>query len=302
LLGKWSRWTEADRRALLAAGAGAGLATAFNAPIAAAVFVLEELVRRFEPRVAIAALSASAGAMAVARIFLGSAPDFQVPPMEPPGPGCVFLFALLGVVAGLAGAGYTQAILGALRLADRLPRAMLNWRAAAVGAGVAIVAWFAPSWVGGGEGLTQATLAGDIGMRTLPFLFAFRFLFGAVSYAAATPGGLFAPLLVLGAQTGVLFAALCPSSIRLLTHQEAFPLVGMAAFFVAVVGSPLTGIVLVAELSGSYNLFLQMLAAGAAALVVAKALGSPPIYDVLKIRTLDLEARRADSHQLHLIP
>jgi len=292
LLGKFRRLSEPDVRALVAAGAGAGLATAFNAPIAGAVFVLEEVVRRFEPRVAIAALAASAGAMGVARIFLGSNPDFQLPAMQPPGPGCVVLFALLGLVAGLAGAGYTKAILGTLQVADRLPGAISKWCLLIIGTGVAVVAWFAPSWVGGGEVLTQATLAGEIALRNLLLLFAIRFLFGAVSYAAGTPGGLFAPILVLGAQAGVLFAALCPARFCAAFPAAAFPLVGMAAFFVAVVGSPLTGIVLVAELSGGYNLFLPMLAASAAAMVVAKAVHSPPIYDVLKIRTLALEERR----------
>ena len=95
-----------DHVALLAACGGAGLATAFNAPIAGAVFVLEELIRRFDTRIAIAALGASCCAIAVARIFLGSAPDFQIEELPYSGLGSGLLFTGLGVLAGFAGMAY----------------------------------------------------------------------------------------------------------------------------------------------------------------------------------------------------
>ena len=100
---------------LLAAGAGAGLATAFNAPIAGAVFVLEELVRRFDTRIAIAALGASAGAIAVARLLLGPAPDFHVEPLAYAGISTLPLFVALGAVAGLVAMLYNGTLLGAIR-------------------------------------------------------------------------------------------------------------------------------------------------------------------------------------------
>src|SRR5207244_4454354 len=143
----------ADCRVLLAAGAGAGLATAFNAPIAGAVFVLEELVRRFEARIAIAALGASAAAIAVARAVLGDA-----------------------------------------------------------------------------DGITQRTLVGGETMPILALAFLLRFGLGPVSYAAATPGGLFAPILVLGAQLGLLCGIFCRLAFpNLELDPTAFTVVGMAA-------------------------------------------------------------------------
>jgi chloride channel protein, CIC family len=282
-----------DCRVLLAAGAGAGLATAFNAPIAGAVFVLEELVRRFETRIAIAALGASAGAIAAARVLLGQAPDFQVEPIPYPGFATVPIHLALGLVAGALGIAYNRTLLGTLAVADRLRRWPVELRAVLVGAGVGLLAWFAPDLVGGGEPITQRTLAGAGVPATLPLVFLVRFGLGAVSYAAATPGGLFAPMLVLGAQSGVLFGALCNLWLPgLAPHPAELGVIGMAAFFTAVVRAPVTGIILVIEMTGGFTLFLPMLSACFAAVLVPTLLGNEPIYESLRDRTLRGEERR----------
>ena len=287
LIGKKFRCDTADGIALAAAGAGAGLATAFNAPLAGAVFVLEELVRRFDTRIAIAALAASGAAIAVARVLLGEAPDFLLAPIAAPHLGAGFLFFLLGLVAGLVGVAYNRTLVGALAVADRLSRWPVELRAALVGAAVGVIAWFAPGWVGGGDALTQAALAGLAASATVPLIFALRFVLGAGSYAAGTPGGLFAPMLVLGAQLGLLFGSGCHLAWPALeVLPTAFAVVGMAAFFTSVVRAPLTGIILVAELTGNSTLLLPMLIACAAAMTIPTMLGNRPIYDTLKERML----------------
>ena len=281
LLGTRFRVAEADHTALLAAGGGAGLATAFNAPIAGAVFVLEELIRRFDTRIAIAALGASCCAIAVARMLLGSAPDFKVAALTYSGLGSGLLFAGLGTVAGFAGIAYNAAILGGLNLAVRI-RWRPEYRAAAVGAIVGLLAWVAPGLVGGGDAITQRTLSGVETLSLLPLFFGVRFVLGPLSYAAGTPGGLFAPMLVLGAQLGLLFALACRFALpHFGAPPAAFAVVGMAAFFTAVVRAPITGIVLVTELTAGFTLLIPMLWASFAAMVIPTLFESLPIYDSL---------------------
>ena len=288
LVGKLFRRNEDDCKTLLAAGAGAGLATAFNAPIAGAVFVLEELVRRFDTRITIATLGASAGAIAVARVLLGNTPDFHVEALPYPVFGTVPIHLALGLVAGFLGVAYNRVLLGTLAAAERLHRWPVELRAALVGAAVGMTAWFASDWVGGGDAITQRTLAGIESVAILPVIFLFRFGLGAVSYAARTPGGLFAPMLVLGSQSGLLFGILCHRWFPALAPDPtALAIVGMAAFFTAVVRAPLTGIILVIEMTASFTLLLPMLASCFAAMAVPTLLRDAPIYDSLRERTLE---------------
>ena len=287
LVGVVCRRNWPDSRVLLAAGAGAGLATAFGAPIAGAVFVLEELVRRFDTRITITTLGASAGAIAVARVLLGNGPDFHVALLPYPAFGTLPIYLALGVVAGFLGIVYNHTLLGTLAAVDRLRRWPAELRAALIGAVVGLLAWFAPTLVGGGDAITQRMLAGSEALAMVAIVFILRFGLGALSYAAGTPGGLFAPMLVLGSQSGLLFGTLCKDWFPgLAPHPTAFAVVGMAAFFTAVVRAPVTGIVLVAEMTASYTLLLPMLGACFAAMVVPTILGNAPIYDTLRQRTL----------------
>jgi chloride channel protein, CIC family len=282
-----------DLRTLLASGAGAGLAVAFNAPIAGAIFVLEELLRRLETRIAIAALGASAGAILISRLFLGDAPDFQVmvtaPAATTTGPlpyaaAAVWpLYLVFGVVCGIAAGLYNRAILGALTLTMRLDRhCRVELQAAAIGAIVGIVGWFAPDLIGGGDDITQRLLAGGVAIIAVPLALVVRFGLGAACYAARTPGGLFAPLLVVGAQLGLLCGAVLHAALPGLgIVPEAFAVVGMAAFFTGVVQAPITGIVLVTEMTAAFTTLLPMLAACFAAIVTVNLLRTSPIYDAL---------------------
>ena len=290
-LSELSRRDWPDTRALIAAGAGAGLATAFNAPLAGAIFVLEELYKRFETRIATATLAASVTAIGVSRLLLGNSLDFPLPSIPLAMEATQPLFFLLGLLAGLLAVLYNSMLLGALSIADRLSRVPVELRAGVIGAAVGALAWFAPAIVGGGDAITQGVLDGVGSLTMLPLLYAIRLVLSTASYAAGTPGGLFAPMLVLGAQSGLFFGLLCEAIFPGSGIQpEAFAVVGMAALFTGIVRAPLTGIVLTAEMTGSVSLILPMMAASVVAMLIPTLLGSAPIYDSLRERILTRSA------------
>src|SRR5262249_40537840 len=152
---------------------------------------------------------------------------------------------------------YNRTLLAAIEVRDRFGRLPIELRAGLIGASVGILAWFAPELGGGGDQITQRALLCHEGWALIGFSFVMRLGLGSGAYAEGTPGGLFAPLLVLGAQSGMLYGAACRSVFPGLAIQpQAFALVGMAAFFTGVVRAPVTGIVLVAEMTGSVTMLL----------------------------------------------
>jgi CIC family chloride channel protein len=244
--------------------------------------VLEELLRRFNTRITIATLGASTTAIGVSQILLGQEPDFPIADIPIPPLGSLLLFAAFGLLMGLLGMAYSWAIVFCLASAKRMTRVPVELRAAAVGALVAVIAWYWPKLVGGGDPLTQMALDGAMVIATLPAILALRFVLGAVSYAAGTPGGLFAPLLVVGAQAGLLFGTLATEWLpQLGGDPRGFAVCGMAAFFAAVVRAPVTGIILVLEMTASSSQLLAMLAACCTSMLLPTLLRSEPIYDSL---------------------
>lgn len=289
--GRFFRYDWRDQQSLLAAGAG--LAAAFNAPLAGAAFVLEELLRRFDMRHATIALGASVGAISVVRLMDGPTPELSVATHYQTGTLDIPLGLALGAAMGLASLAYNRAILGALDIADRS-----RWPAETKAALVGAIGFLAPDLVGGGDNLTQKTLDDAFALDALPLVFALRFTLGVVSYAAGTPGGLFAPLLALGAEIGFFFGLLIAGLFIPGEDAQAmgmkFALIGMAAFFAAVVRAPLTGMILITEMTDNSELLLPMLAACFSAMAIAAVCRNEPIYDALKDRSARL-ARRAET-------
>jgi len=284
-IGHLVRAPAADVRRLVAAGAGAGLGAAFTAPLGGAVFVLEEIVQRFELRILVATLTACSASIGVTYQLLGTRPDFVVRPLVVPSFLHFAFYLALGVPLGLVGAAYNVAIVRALDVTDRFTGPRSDLAAAAIGGMVGLVGWFLPQQLGSGETLVGRLLEAQPSLVGLLGILGVRFLLGPLSYAAQTPGGLFAPLLVIGGTVGGLcgLAAHAVSPL-LLPDPLALTLVGMAGFFAATVRAPITGMVLALELTGVSTLFVPMLAACGVAAAVPALIGNAPIYDVLRER------------------
>jgi CIC family chloride channel protein len=276
---------EGERRALISAGAAAGLAAAFNAPLAGLIFVLEELNGSFTTVVFVASFLAAVTADVVCRVVTGETPVFAM--HGAPGPSLHTLpaAAVLGVLAGFAGVAFNWSLLKSLDLFGRLR----EWPPFAVGACAGLVvglaAWIYPVVSGSGALLSERAISGEIAVKWLVVLVAARFILTMVSYGSGAAGGFFAPLLVLGSLGGLVFGA---GVHAVLPSWAAFPetlaVIGMGALFTATIRAPLTGIVLMIELTGQYDFMLPLLVSCFAAYGVAEGLGSKPIYDALRER------------------
>jgi len=279
---------EGERRALMSAGAGAGLGAAFNAPLSGVVFVLEELHGNFTPVMFVAAFLASVSGDVVARLLTNELPVFHLGGMVAPGVSTVPWAAVLGVLAGVFGVFFNRCLLVTLDFRDRVVRWPAWALGAATGAVVGLAGWFVPELVGSGGSLVQTALAGHLALGVLPLFIVARFCLTMVSYSSGAAGGIFAPLLGLGALGGLLFGAgvhaVLPHGPAELT-PAVFCVLGMGAMFTAIVRAPLTGIVLMIELTGVYGFMLPLLVACLTAYGVAEALGNTPIYEALRLRT-----------------
>ncbi len=281
------RLPDSEVRMLQTALGGAGLAVAFNAPIGGTLFTLEEVTKSFRLRTVLATVLAAATAVGCSRLIIADHSDFQVGSVEPPALAWLPLFIIFGLLTGCLGVFYNRLVLGFVDHVKLLARVPAIAKAAVIGAVIGLVMFIHPLATGGGDNLTQLVLSGHrLVLPVVAGLLALRLVAGPLSYAAAVPGGLFAPLLAVGALWGVLFVggfnAVWPGNATSLVVPMA--IVGMAAFFGAIVRAPVTGMVLVIEMTATTSVLVPMLAATAAAVLAAELLGSPPIYDSLRER------------------
>jgi CIC family chloride channel protein len=282
---------------LLGAGAAAGLAVAFRAPLAGILFALEELRREFPPtRQAIRAVAlATITAVLVGIVIAGSAPLLPVAATRNPTAlelGLVVPFAMLVAVLGLAFnsalRATTEASRSIVRRGGAIPIALV------VGAGIGALAWMAPPFVGGGEDLAHRLVAAPPAAGLIVVLLVGRFVLFDASYSTGVPGGIFAPQLALGACAGLLAvvvgAKLAPTQPF---SMVLWAIAGMAALLASTVRAPLTGVALVIEITGCLPAGLMALLAAVTADVTARVLGGCPIYESILKREV-AEAKTAN--------
>lgn len=280
--------SERERLTLISAGAGAGLAAAFNAPLSGLIFVLEEVRRDFQPIVFGATFIAAVIADIVARIGTSQFPVFTVPKYMLPPMSSLPVFALLGTLAGLIGVFFNRSLLGSLNIFGRLPKKYHLPATAFVGAAIGLTGWFLPQVIGSGHFLAESVLSGKVALPLIGLYFVIRFVFTTASYGMGAPGGIFAPLLVLGSLVGLAVGRIANLLVpEIVPVPAVFAVVGMAALFTAIVRAPLTGIMLIIEMTGSYSLMLPLLVSSFSAYIIAEALKDMPIYEALMRRDLD---------------
>lgn len=284
-------------KTLIASGAGAGLAAAFNAPLAGFLFVIEELQRELTPVTYGAALIASVTADAVTRLIIGQQPAFRITGYPAPPLSTFPLIILLGVVAGLLGVAFNKCLLLSLKASERF-----NWTKGLVAGAVAgLFVWFLPAVTGGGHATAEIVLSGHftqisaLGMLWIMLLG--KFALTMISYASGAPGGLFAPMLVIGAFMGLGFGDAASHLFpHLMVTPAAFAVLGMAALFASVVRAPLTGIVLIFEMTSNYDQLYALIVVCLVSYLVAELLHDRPIYEALFEYDIHKGVRRTHPH------
>lgn len=269
---------------LVSSGAGAGVAAAFNAPLAGFLFVLEELHREMSQLTYGGALVAAVSATAVSYALSGQLPSFEVRNFAVLELSHLPLAAILGVAGGLLGVAFNRSLLAAQARAHRWPKARA-WLLTGLLTSVAgLVAWWVPEAVGGGHGTAQGLLRGAmlLPLGALVGLLLAKFALTVLSYASGAPGGIFAPMLLMGAILGLIFGRLAAMVVPSLeANHAAFAVLGMAVAFTASVRAPLTGIVLIMEMTQNYGQLFALCIACMGAYFTAELLRDRPIYEAL---------------------
>lgn len=290
---------EEFKNTMLASGAGAGLAAAFNAPIAGILFVIEEMRSSFKFSIFAkqCVIIATICAVIVLRLFLGVKPDITMTYFEWPPTTSLWIFVIFGACFGVMGFIFNKCLVFVLNyMADLKPS--IFWSGVTVfSIFIAICTIQFPDIIGGGYDVIPQTLKYSIPGGMLIIIFLIRLCTTWVSYGVGTPGGIFAPMLALGTTFGVMFGYYSNSFTGLDLHPGIFAVAGMGALFSATVGAPLTGIILVVELTFNFALLLPMIVTCFSAMVVSYALGNKHIYEVLLERKIEIEKRRSEEKE-----
>ncbi len=286
-------------------GAAAGLAAAFNAPISAILFVIEEVIGQWSAAVLGSIVLSAVSSVVVARWFWGAQPMFRIPAVTLRDPRELFAYAVLGLVGGVAALVFAKA-LGSLRpwLRSRPAWSQLLQPAVA-GLLVGGIGYFGlPQVMGAGYGAIDQAMHAQFAWKMLLLLAVFKIIATTLSFSSGTPGGMFAPTLFIGAMLGATVGSFEKLFFPHLTGSiGSYALVGMGVLFAAFLRAPLTSVFMVLEVSGNYSIILPVILANTIAYLLSRSLQPVPIFEVLTHQDgLDLpsmEEQREESN-LHL--
>lgn len=276
-----------EEKYLITSGASAGLAAAFNAPLAGAMFSFEEVHKNFSPLVLLSALSAALSADFISSDFFGLKPMIVMKSLKTIPLNLYLYIILLGIIVGVSGVLFNKVLLKTQDWYTKqkwLPKDLRILLPLLISV---IIGFLLPQGLGGGNGLINSMFVSKSAITILVALLIVRFFFTMICYGSGAPGGIFLPMLALGALIGNIYGGILVHFLHFDSiYMNNFIIIAMAGYFAAVVRAPITGTILITEMTGSFNHLLSLAVASIIAYVVADVLASEPIYESLLGRFL----------------
>jgi len=282
LLGRALGLSPEKVKALIPVGAAAAIAAAFNTPLAAVLFALEEVVGDMHAPVLGSVVLASATSWAVLRLLLGNDPLFKVPNYQLVSPWEFLLYALLGVLGGLMSVAFVKFLTWMRARFMRLPRKTQWMQPLAGGLLVGIMGWFVPQTLGVGYGYVGNALNGGMVLKLMLLLLLLKFFAVTTAYASGNAGGIFGPALFLGAMLGGSLGTLAhgfwPGHVA---TSGVYALVGMGTAFAGIVRAPMTSVVMIFETTRDYAVIVPLMISNLVSFFISSQMQPEPIYEVL---------------------
>ena len=282
-----------ERKILISAGAGAGLAAAFNAPLAGVFFVMEELQNSFNRIVLVTAFVACVTADIVCRLLMGHLPVFHIAISRYPELGMFPFFILLGLFLGFLGLLFNKSLLAASVFVQRFTLINKILLASGLGIGFGLLGLILPESLGTGTDLIENVLKNTVASHQLLMYFILRFILTMVSYSTGAPGGIFAPLLLLGVLIGSFFGFVVLGFYPNADFDfSVWGVLGMAGYFSAIVRAPVTGTILILEMTGAYDLLLPLMIVSIISYSIPEYFKDRPIYEALMRQSAPVNQRK----------
>jgi CIC family chloride channel protein len=282
VLGRWLGLRPEKVKALIPVGAAAAIAAAFNTPMAAVLFSLEEVMGDMHAPILGSVVLASATSWAVLRLLLGNNPLFQVPQYTLVHPLELAIYALLGIAGGFLSVAFTKLLLGMRKFFLHLPKRTSWWHPVVGGVTVGLMGWLVPQVLGVGYTYVGSALNGTMALKLMLLLVVLKLFGVTVSYASGNAGGIFGPSLFLGAMLGGTIGTVAHGLLPGYTATPgAYALVGMGALFAGIVRAPMTSVLMIFEMTRDYAVIVPLMIANLTSFFISSRFQKQPIYEAL---------------------
>jgi CIC family chloride channel protein len=272
-------------KALIPVGAAAAIAAAFNTPLAAVMFALEEIVGDLNAPVLGSVVLASATSWLVLRVLLGNNPLFRVPQYQLVHPGEFAIYAVLGVVGGFVSVGFTKLLLGMRERFRMFPRWTRWFQPVAGGVVAGLIAWRIPQVLGVGYNYVGEALNDNMALKLMALLVVFKLIAVVTSYASGNAGGIFGPSLFIGAMLGGTLGSVVHHLWPAYTAAPgAYALVGMGTLFAGILRAPMTSVLMIFETTHDYAVIVPLMISNMVSFFISSRLQPMAIYDALAIQ------------------